>query len=179
MSNFFKRWSDLKQHQTPTKQAPTVPEVEINIQQETIGLQELKSEPVVDPAYQGPTLEDVEKLQPDSDFSSFTGGGVKDEVHQAAMKKLFTDPHYNIMDGLDIYIDDYSIESPMPPGMLEKMVQSSMLGFFKKPTEEESTPTANVPVTPPPHEINEQPQDNLRASTPEEKGILNDQDPRL
>jgi hypothetical protein len=48
------------------------------------------------------------------------------------MKKLFSDPHYNIMDGLDIYIGDYSKEDPLPPGMLEKMVQSSMLGLFKK-----------------------------------------------
>jgi hypothetical protein len=78
------------------------------------------------------TLEDVAKLKPDSDYAQFMQAEVGEDIHQAAMKKLFTDPHYNIMDGLDIYIDDYSQEDPLPAGMLEKMVQSTMLGLFKK-----------------------------------------------
>jgi hypothetical protein len=53
-------------------------------------------------------------------------------VQQAALKKMFTDPHFNIMDGLDIYIDDYSKPDPLPPGMLERMVQSDMLNLFRK-----------------------------------------------
>ena len=40
------------------------------------------------------------------------------------------------MDGLDIYIDDYSKEDPLPPGMLEMMRQSDMLGLFKKVLDE-------------------------------------------
>jgi len=61
-------------------------------------------------------------------------------VQQAALKKMFTDPHFNIMDGLDIYIDDYSKPDPLPAGMLERMAQSEMLDLFKKqadPTAEE------------------------------------------
>ena len=57
-------------------------------------------------------------------------------VQQAALKKMFTDPHFNIMDGLDIYIDDYSKPDPLPPGMLERMVQSDMLNLFRKSSEE-------------------------------------------
>jgi hypothetical protein len=52
------------------------------------------------------------------------------------MKKMFTDPHFNIMDGLDIYIGDYSKPDPLPPGMLERMVQSDMLNLFRKPADE-------------------------------------------
>uniref|UniRef100_B1XTZ3 Uncharacterized protein n=1 Tax=Polynucleobacter necessarius subsp. necessarius (strain STIR1) TaxID=452638 RepID=B1XTZ3_POLNS len=33
-------------------------------------------------------------------------------VQQAALKEMFTDPHFNVMDGLDIYIDDYSKPDP-------------------------------------------------------------------
>jgi hypothetical protein len=33
---------------------------------------------------------------------------------------------------LDIYIDDYSKPDPLPPGMLERMVQSDMLNLFRK-----------------------------------------------
>jgi len=56
-------------------------------------------------------------------------------VQQAALKKMFTDPHFNVMDGLDIYIDDYSKPDPLPPGMLERMVQSDMLNLFRKSEE--------------------------------------------
>lgn len=80
-----------------------------------------------------PTLEDVAKIDRfDPDFSAFMKPDVDPAVQQAALKKMFTDPHFNIMDGLDIYIDDYSKPDPLPPGMLERMVQSDMLNLFRK-----------------------------------------------
>ena len=51
-------------------------------------------------------------------------------MKNAALKKLFTDPHFNVMDGLDTYIDDYGKPDPMPEGMLRQMVQSQFLGLF-------------------------------------------------
>jgi hypothetical protein len=80
-----------------------------------------------------PTLADVEQLTPQSDFSSFMTQGVSPDVRNAAMKKLFTDPHYNVMDGLDIYIGDYNTPDPMPAGMLAKMVGAQFLGLVKAP----------------------------------------------
>ena len=83
-----------------------------------------------------PTLEDVAKMDRfDPDFSAFMKPDVDPVVQQAALKKMFTDPHFNIMDGLDIYIDDYSKPDPLPPGMLERMVQSDMLKLFSQPAE--------------------------------------------
>lgn len=82
------------------------------------------------------TLEDVERIDRfDPDFSAFMRPDVDPTVQQAALKKMFTDPHFNIMDGLDIYIDDYSKPDPLPPGMLERMVQSDMLNLFRKSEE--------------------------------------------
>ncbi len=84
-----------------------------------------------------PTLDDVAKIDRfDPDFSAFMKPDVDPAVQQAALKKMFTDPHFNIMDGLDIYIDDYSKPDPLPPGMLERMVQSDMLNLFSKSSEE-------------------------------------------
>jgi hypothetical protein len=80
-----------------------------------------------------PTLSDVAQLTPESDFSSFMSQGVAPEVRNAAMKKLFTDPHYNVMDGLDIYIGDYNTPDPLPSGMLAKMVGAQFLGLVKAP----------------------------------------------
>ena len=83
------------------------------------------------------SLEDVEKIDRFApDFSAFMKPDVDPAVQQAAMKKMFTDPHFNVMDGLDIYIDDYSKPDPLPPGMLERMVQSDMLNLFRKPADD-------------------------------------------
>ncbi|WEF35196.1 DUF3306 domain-containing protein [Pseudoduganella chitinolytica] len=68
-----------------------------------------------------PTLEQVAQLQQDGDFRPFVARGVDEGVRRAAMKKLFADPQFNVMDGLDIYIDDYSKSDPIPAAMLLAM----------------------------------------------------------
>ncbi|UZD55955.1 DUF3306 domain-containing protein [Caldimonas aquatica] len=78
-----------------------------------------------------PTMEDVERLTPTSDYSRFAREDVDEDVRRAAFRKLFSDPHFNRMDGLDVYIDDYSKPNPIPPAMLRKMVQSRLLGLFR------------------------------------------------
>lgn len=85
------------------------------------------------------TLEDVEKIDRfDPDFSAFMRPDVDPTVQQAALKKMFSDPHFNVMDGLDIYIDDYSNPELLPPEMLRGLVQSDLLGIFKTAAEEVS-----------------------------------------
>ena len=76
------------------------------------------------------SLEDVKGLGPDADFKPFMARSVGADVRNAAMKKLFTDPHYNVMDGLDIYIDDYSRADPIPPAMLRQMASAQFLNLF-------------------------------------------------
>ena len=95
------------------------------------------TEKVEDEAPPLPTLDDVAKIDRfDPDFSAFMRPDVDPLVQQAALKKMFTDPHFNIMDGLDIYIDDYSKPDPLPPGMLKRMVQGDMLNLFSKSPED-------------------------------------------
>jgi len=80
-----------------------------------------------------PTLADVDPLTPASDFSRFVARDVAPAVRNAAVKKLFTDPHFNVMDGLDIYIDDYSLSDPLPEALTRKMVSADVLGLFNEP----------------------------------------------
>ena len=77
-----------------------------------------------------PTLADAQALTPQSDFKPFMARGVASDVKNAAMKKLFTDPHYNVMDRLDTYIDDYSLPDPIPEAMLRQMVSAKFLNLF-------------------------------------------------
>jgi hypothetical protein len=81
-------------------------------------------------AVPAPTHDDVEALTAASDFSRFVAPGVDGGVRNAALKKLFSDPHFNVMDGLDTYVDDYGKPDPLPEGMLRKMAQSKFLGLF-------------------------------------------------
>ncbi|MHB1249880.1 MAG: DUF3306 domain-containing protein [Polaromonas sp.] len=76
------------------------------------------------------SLDDVKLLTRDSDFKPFMARDVGPEVRNAAMKKLFADPHFNVMDGLDIYIDDYSKSDPIPESMLRQMVGAKFLKLF-------------------------------------------------
>jgi hypothetical protein len=62
--------------------------------------------------------------------------GVEPGVRNAAMKKLFADPHFNVMDRLDIYIDDYSIPDPLPLSMLRQMASAKFLKLFDDDEEE-------------------------------------------
>ena len=74
-----------------------------------------------------PTLDDVARLTKDSDFSPYVARNVDAEVRNAAMKKLFSDPHFNVMDGLDTYIDDYSRPSPLAPEVVRQLAHARYL----------------------------------------------------
>ena len=91
-----------------------------------------------------PTLADAEALTPASDFKPFVARDVSPEVRNLAMKKLFADPHFNVMDGLDIYIGDYTQPDPLPEGMLRKMASAHAMGFFDHEKKADAAP--DVPV---------------------------------
>ena len=96
-----------------------------------------------------PTLEDTQTLTPASDFSRFVARDVSPEVRNAAVKKLFADPHFNVMDGLDIYIDDYSKPSPLSAADMAKMVSAQFLKLVDDPEDKDKKTLATDPVVAP------------------------------
>ena len=103
------------------------------------------------------TLDDVALLTRESNYAGFVARGVAPDVKNAALKKLFTDPHFNVMDGLDTYIDDYNKPDPLPAGMLRQMVQSKMLGLFEDDPPAADTEATVIPVAPPPPLLHTEP----------------------
>ncbi|RZL65469.1 MAG: DUF3306 domain-containing protein [Variovorax sp.] len=97
-----------------------------------------------------PTLADTASLTIDSDFKPFLARNVAPEVKNAAFKKLFADPHFNVMDRLDIYIDDYSIPSPLPESVLRQMASAKFLNLFDD--EEDAEKAAAEGLKESPHE---------------------------
>lgn len=90
----------------------------------------------VEAAVPPPSLDDAQALTLESDFKPFMASNVSPEVKNAAMKKLFTDPHYNVMDMMDTYVDDYSKSDPIPESMLKEMVSVKFLKLFERDEEE-------------------------------------------
>ena len=101
-----------------------------------------------------PTLADAAQLTPESDFTGFMARGVAPDVKNAAMKKLFTDPHFNVMDRMDVYIDDYSQLDPLPLAMLRQMTSAKTLNLFDDADDTANTKTkASVGDTPDAQEV--------------------------
>lgn len=121
---FLSRWSRLKQKAQEDEQTP----------KERVA-------PVPDRDAPPPELPALEKLNFDSDYGGFFHPKVDDDLRRAALKRLFSEPHFNVMDGLDVYIDDYSKPSPLPAEMLATLRQAQkILDWAKETKEEEKKP---------------------------------------
>jgi hypothetical protein len=69
-------------------------------------------------------LPSLESLTIDSDYSPFMQPGVDENVKRSALRKLLRHPRFNVMDGLDVYIDDYSLPSPIEPALARTLMQA-------------------------------------------------------
>lgn len=71
------------------------------------------------------------------DFTPFMQAKVPQALKQRALKALFKEPHFNVMDGLDIYIDDYTVFEPISP---EVMATLSSWKTIMNPSQQVVTP---------------------------------------
>lgn len=93
-----------------------------------------------------PSLPPIEELGFDSDFKAFMHPKVDRETRSAALKKLFMTPHYQAMDGLDVYVGDYSAPEALPSAMLARLAHAhAMLAEDKSSdTQETEAPPASL-----------------------------------
>lgn len=154
---FLGRWSQRKQAVREGKPleepAPPVPAASTVPATSTVLAPEAAvgaAEPSGSPAEQPPalSLQDAAALGAESDYAPFVARSVSPEVRNAAMKKLFTDPHYNLMDRLDIYIDDYSLPDPLPESMLRQMASAKFLKLFDDEAKDPAQVTGDSANTP-------------------------------
>ena len=82
-----------------------------------------------------PSVPPVDKLTTESDFSSFMHPKVEDALRRVALKKLFSDPHFNIPDPFEPYSADFNVGEPIPPEMLATLKQAEQLVFGEKKEE--------------------------------------------
>jgi hypothetical protein len=122
--NFLDRWSRLKREQ----EEKAVPQ---------------KNESQDKP----PELPPLDKLTPESEFSGFMHPKVEDALRRAALKKLFSDPHFNIPDPFEAYSGDWTGGDPIPDEMMATLNQARTLLFSKeeKKQEAEDKPAEDQP----------------------------------
>jgi hypothetical protein len=130
---FFSRWSQRKvqvrQGEAPPEPVHAIVPAPAPAQPPAPAIAASVPAPA-EPALPPPTLDEVARLPEGAEVARFVARGVDPSVKNAALKKLFADPHFNVMDGLDIYIDDYGRPDPLPAAMLRQMAQSRFLGLF-------------------------------------------------
>lgn len=69
-------------------------------------------------------LPPIESLTIDSEFAAFFKPEIPEATKRAALKQLFRDPRFNLMDGLDVYIDDYTQPDPIPAEMMKQLLHT-------------------------------------------------------
>ena len=116
--DFLRRWSRLKRESAAQK--PIVQE-----------------EP--------PQLPPLDSLSFESDFKAFMHSKVEESVKRAALKKLFSDPRFNVMDGLDTYIDDYTKAEPITEELLAQLEHARQTLLVPQPEEKEATAEKEQP----------------------------------
>lgn len=106
---FLARWSRLKQEQDQ--------------------LPESKPEQKADAS----ALPPADEWTPQSDFTGFMHPKVEDALRRAALKKLFSDPHFNLPDLFEPYSGDWTADEPIPQAMLDSLEQVKTM--LRKPPE--------------------------------------------
>jgi len=104
--NFLGRWSRLKREQpSPEKK-------------------EIQEKP--------PELPPVDKLTPESEFSGFMHPKVEDALRRVALRKLFSDPHFNTPDPFEPFSGDWTVGETIPDEMMAKLNQARTLLFSQE-----------------------------------------------
>lgn len=107
---FLSRWSRLKREQPAEEVAPTADDAP-------------------------PALPPIESLTPDSDFTGFMHPKVTDALRRVALKKLFSDPHFNVEDPYEAYSGDWTGGEAIPEEMLASLNQAKQV-LFREEEEE-------------------------------------------
>jgi len=122
--DFLRRWSRRKHAAARQAEAPTPP---------------AHAQPPADPtpATQQPAAAPppIEHLTPESDFRAFMDRRTDAATRNQALKKLFADPRFNVIDDLDIDIDDYSKLETLSEEVAAKLVHArrALLGTDAEP----------------------------------------------
>ena len=93
-----------------------------------------------------PSIDSLKGLA--SEYAGFLKPGVSEDLKRAALKKLFSDPHFEAFERFEAYCEDYTIGEPIPAAMLKTLEHAKGLLFDeeKKDTPKETPAAADKPA---------------------------------
>lgn len=137
--NFLSRWSKRKiEVRAQEKLAENAPDISVSASIEgsdanqsaptnVPAASQPKAQITSQPELPLPTEADLLAVKQGGDIKAFMVDKVSTELKNKAFKALFARPEFNVMDGLDIYIDDYSKFTPLSQEDIGKMTLSKQL----------------------------------------------------
>jgi len=93
-----------------------------------------------------PELPPVDKLTPESDFTGFMHPKVEDALRRVALKKLFSDPHFNVPDPFEPYSGDWTVGEPISEEMLATLNQARTLIFSNEEKKKDEAVAEEMPA---------------------------------
>lgn len=152
VKGFLGRWSRLKREAAEADAVKPVPPVATQPEAEAAVPVSPATQALAEDAEPPP----LESLGFDSDYRAFLGQKVDEGLKRAALKKLFHTPHFNTMDGLDVYIEDFNLYEPLPASMVSQLAHAKETLNPTLPADwltatsdsSKSADTADLPVAP-------------------------------
>lgn len=160
--NFASRWSRRKIEARKTEQKPAEPEPAGPNPDGAPAPHAVTAAnaPAADAERPLPPVESLKGLA--SDYTGFLKPGVDDGLRRSALKKLFSDPHFENFERFEAYCEDFTKGEPIPLAMLKTLEHAKGLLFDdeeKKETPKEVPLVAQEPAAQPlPEPGNAQPQ---------------------
>jgi hypothetical protein len=92
------------------------------------------------PETEAPALPPTDKLTPESDFTGFMHPKVEDVVRRVALKKLFSDPHFNTPDPFEPFSGDWTNAEPISEELMKTLNQARTHLFGDEKKQEDEQP---------------------------------------
>jgi hypothetical protein len=89
---------------------------------------------------EAPQLPPADQLTAESDFTGFMHPKVEDALRRVALKKLFTDPHFNTPDPFEPFSGDWTVAEPISDELMKTLNQARTHLFGDEQKKEEEQP---------------------------------------
>ena len=159
--NFVSRWSRRKIEARKTEEKPAEPKPSSEPGPAVPAVPAVSSAgaaeapPGVPAPRELPPLESLKGLA--SEYTEFLKPGVDENLRRSALKKLFSDPHFENFDRFEAYCEDFTQGEPIPLAMLKTLEHAKGL-LFDDEEKKDAQAAAEKPAAEPLPEAVEKPE---------------------
>jgi hypothetical protein len=138
--DFVSRWSRRKIEARKTEEKPSGPKPDDVPAPQAVTPANAPGAPAADAEPPLPSIESLKGLT--SDYTGFLKPGVDENLRRSALKKLFSDPHFENFERFEAYCEDFTKGEPIPLAMLKTLEHAKGLLF----DEEKKETSKDVPL---------------------------------